>query len=51
MINYSLKYFCVKCGSELFSKTTIKGLETFSSSQECLKCGYMLLFGTIKKKT
>jgi DNA-directed RNA polymerase subunit RPC12/RpoP len=50
MANHGLKYYCMECGSELFSKMTSRGLETFLSSQECLKCGYKLLFGTIKKK-
>ena len=51
MVNHTLKYFCTECGSELFSKTAIRGFKPYSSSQECLKCGYTLLFGTIKKES
>jgi DNA-directed RNA polymerase subunit RPC12/RpoP len=48
VINHNSKYFCLQCGSELFNKRSINGVE--SKSQECSKCRYTLLFGTIKKK-
>ncbi|HET7345250.1 MAG TPA: hypothetical protein VFJ05_05205 [Nitrososphaeraceae archaeon] len=38
----------MECGGKLFKKTSINNGQ-FSSSEECLKCGYTLLFGTIKK--
>ena len=46
-----LRYYCVECGAELFSKTAINVLKTLLKSQECHRCGYTLLFGTVKKKT
>jgi ribosomal protein S27AE len=50
MVNHVLRYYCVECGSELFSKSAINGIKTLLRSQECPSCGYTLLFGTIKKK-
>ena len=51
MLNHSLKYFCLQCGSELLIKhLSINGDSSFPNSQICLKCGYTLLFGTIRKK-
>jgi len=26
MVNHILRYYCVECGSKLFSKSTIRGL-------------------------
>jgi ribosomal protein S27AE len=51
MVNHILRYYCVECGSELFSKTSTRGLKTLLRSQECPSCGYTLLFGAVKKKT
>ena len=50
MIGQRLQYFCVECGKELLNRTFIDNCG-YHSSQECIKCGYVLLFGTIKKKT
>ena len=43
------KIYCIECGSELFSKTSIRGLKTLLRSQECPSCGYTLLFGAVKR--
>ncbi|MGC2427909.1 MAG: hypothetical protein WA421_12810 [Nitrososphaeraceae archaeon] len=48
MLNQNLQHFCLECGGELFKKTSIHNGQ-FCSSEECVKCGYTLLFGTIKK--
>jgi DNA-directed RNA polymerase subunit RPC12/RpoP len=42
--HYNLKYFCVQCGSELSIN------EQTSRSQGCLRCGYTLLHGMVKKQ-
>jgi len=49
MFGPSLQYFCLECGGELLNKM-VSDNTGFHSSQECAKCGYTLLFGTIKKK-
>jgi hypothetical protein len=49
MIGHRLQYFCVECGKELLNRTLIDNCG-YHSSQECIKCGYALLFGTIKIK-
>jgi DNA-directed RNA polymerase subunit RPC12/RpoP len=49
MFGQGLQYFCLECGNELVNKTLID-TGGCHSSQECPKCSYMLLFGTVKKK-
>jgi DNA-directed RNA polymerase subunit RPC12/RpoP len=49
-IGHSLQYFCLECGNELISSRRLIDIGGCHTSQECLKCGYTLLFGTIKKK-
>ena len=43
----NLKYFCVECGSEL--SINEQKSPTSTKSQQCLSCGYTLLYGGIKK--
>jgi DNA-directed RNA polymerase subunit RPC12/RpoP len=43
-----LKYFCVQCGSELSINEQTSSTSS-SKSHECLRCGYTLLYGGIKK--
>jgi uncharacterized Zn finger protein len=50
MFGQSLQYFCLECGNELTSSGRLIDIEGCHTSQECLKCGYTLLFGIIKKK-
>ena len=50
MFGQSLRYFCLECGNELLNRTIID-IDGCHNSQECLKCGYTLLFGIIKKKS
>jgi DNA-directed RNA polymerase subunit RPC12/RpoP len=50
MVNQHLQYFCVECGNELLTRI-FADIGGRSSSQECPKCAYTLLFGTIKKKS
>jgi hypothetical protein len=49
MFGRCLQYFCLECGNELVNKTLID-TSGCHSCQECPKCSYMLLFGTVKKK-
>jgi hypothetical protein len=49
MLGQSLQYFCLELGNELLNRKVID-IYGCHSSQECLKCGYTLLFGIIKKK-
>lgn len=50
MFGQSLQYFCLECGSELLTRIFID-ISGRHSSQECPKCAYTLLFGTIKRKS
>jgi uncharacterized Zn finger protein len=50
VFDHNLQYYCIKCGGQLSrTKTVLRG-EKACTSQECLTCGYTLLYGTIKKK-
>jgi DNA-directed RNA polymerase subunit RPC12/RpoP len=47
--HFDLKYFCVQCGSELSINEQTSTTTTSTKSHECLRCGYTLLYGGIKK--
>jgi DNA-directed RNA polymerase subunit RPC12/RpoP len=49
MFGRGLQYFCMECGNELVNRTLID-ISGCHSFQECPKCSYTLLFGTVKKK-
>jgi DNA-directed RNA polymerase subunit RPC12/RpoP len=51
MFGQNLQYFCLECGNELINIKVIDFYGCHNSSQECLKCGYTLLFGIIKKRS
>jgi hypothetical protein len=50
MFGRTLQYFCSECGNELVKSRRDIDYNGFHTSQECLKCGYTLLYGTIRKK-
>lgn len=48
-LDNNLQYFCIKCGGQLLRVKPSMPDKSYNS-EECPKCEYTLLFGTVKKE-